>query len=157
MVLDLEDASALLRHQSEHEVRRITNAKGMEDVIAVQDEVWGEGRSGTNERLLDWLETHPDYVSIYAAYAEGRPVCCGWMDFPPGTDFAGMWGGSTLPQFRNQGFYTALVAIRLREARKRGFPYATIDAQPPSRVILEKRGFRTIGSSQAAKWRHRAE
>src|SRR5688572_9783705 len=78
MVLDLEDAPALLLHQSEHEVRRIANAKGMKDVVAVQNEVWGEGRSWTNERLLDWLERHPDYVSIYAAYAEGRPACCGW-------------------------------------------------------------------------------
>ena len=155
MVLDLEDTPALLHHQSEYEVRRITNAKGMKDVVAVQNEVWGEGHSWTNERLLDWLETHPDYVSIYAAYAEGRPVCCGWMDFPAGKDFAGMWGGSTLPQFRNQGFYTALVAVRLREARERGFRYATIDAQPSSRVILEKRGFRIIGWSQGAKWRHR--
>jgi GNAT superfamily N-acetyltransferase len=157
MVLDLKDTPALLRHQSKYDLRRITNAEGMKDFVAVQNEVWGEERSWTNARLLHWLETRPDYVSIYAAYSEGRPVCCGWMDFPAAKDFAGMWSGTTLPQFRNQGFYTALVAVRLREARERGFRYAMIDAQPPSRAILEKRGFRIIGSSQGAKWRHGAE
>jgi GNAT superfamily N-acetyltransferase len=155
MVLDLGMTPPLLDYRSEHEVRRITNAEGMKDVVAVQNEVWGEELSWTSARLSHWLEIRPDYVSIYAAYSAGRPVCCGWMDFPAGKDFAGMWGGSTLPQFRSQGFYTALVAARLREARERGFRYVMIDAQPPSRVILEKRGFRIIGSSQGAKWRHR--
>lgn len=155
MVLDLGMTPPVLDSRSEHDLRRITNAEGMKDVVAVQNKVWGEERSWISARLLHWLETRPDYVSIYAAYSEGRPVCCGWMSFPAGKDFAGMWGGSTLPQFRNQGFYTALVAVRLREARERGFRYVMIDAQPPSRVILEKRGFRIIGWSQGAKWRHR--
>ena len=53
----------------------------------------------------------------------------------------GLWGGSTLPEYRKQGLYTALVKARVQEAIERGIRYLTIDASPMSRAVLEKFGF----------------
>ena len=59
----------------------------------------------------------PDLISIYCAYVDGTPVSTAWIRFHPGTHFASLWGGSTVRLFRKRGLYTALLAVRGREAR----------------------------------------
>ncbi len=55
--------------------------------------------------------------------------------------FASLWGGSTLASHRKRGFYTALLAVRVQEAIRRGARYLTIDASPMSRPIVARFGF----------------
>jgi len=71
-------------------------------------------------------------------------VSSAWVRFNPGSQFASLWGGSTLEQYRGQGHYTALMAVRAQEAARRGVRFLTVDASPMSRPILEKQGFRVI-------------
>jgi GNAT superfamily N-acetyltransferase len=52
-----------------------------------------------------------------------------------------MWGGSTIAEHRGLGLYRALVALRARIARTRGYRYLTTDARETSRPILERVGF----------------
>ena len=63
-----------------------------------------------------------------------------------------MWGGSTLPLYRRRGLYTALLALRVQEAIRRGYRFVAIDTSPMSRPIVEKHGFRLITYAQDHDW-----
>jgi predicted acetyltransferase len=85
-----------------------------------------------------------------------QPVSAAWIYFPNHSQFASLWGGSTLDGFRKQGFYTALLAVRAQEAKSRQVKFLTVDASPMSRPILEKLGFEMIAYSYACKWKCKA-
>jgi GNAT superfamily N-acetyltransferase len=84
---------------------------------------------------------HTGAVTPVLALAGAEPVCAARVDFHIGTDFASLWGGGTLPEWRGRGIYRALVSRRARLARDRGYRYLRTDALPTSRPILEKLGF----------------
>jgi hypothetical protein len=44
------------------------------------------------------------------ACVDGQPVSGGRVDLDPGVEFAGLFGGVTLPEFRRRGLYKATVA-----------------------------------------------
>jgi len=83
----------------------------------------------------------PEHAIPVVAFVEGKPVSGGRVDLEPGVDFAGMFGGVTLPEFRGRGLYRATVARRAELAREAGFPYLYVDALATSRPILERVGF----------------
>ena len=113
------------------------------------------GESQLFARYVVWLRdmlaremtAAPDSLHVYVAFADGAPAATGWLRFAPGSRFAGLYGGSTLPAFRGRGLYRALVARRIRDARERGYPYAVTDAGPMSRPILERLGFEALTST----------
>jgi predicted acetyltransferase len=80
------------------------------------------------------------------------PACSAWIRFHPPTQFASLWGGSTLPAYRKHGLYTAVLAVRAQEARRRGYRFLTIDASPMSRPIVEKHGFQFLTYAHACNW-----
>jgi predicted aspartyl protease/GNAT superfamily N-acetyltransferase len=130
-------------------VRRLEDPAEVAEVERVQDAVWGDGHLPW---LADWLRAEmterPDAVSVFTARvadAEAGAGSVGWVTYSPDNSFAGLWGGSTLPEHRGRGLYRALVAARLAEARARpGVRFATVDALPTSRPILERLGFRRL-------------
>jgi predicted acetyltransferase len=86
------------------------------------------------------------------AYVDGKPVSYARNEFMggKGNPFVGLYGGSTLPEYRNRGIYTAMIAARLREARERGAEFIFVDArQDTSMPILQKLGFVCIGYATA--------
>jgi GNAT superfamily N-acetyltransferase len=93
-------------------------------------------------------------VSVYISFQGHQPASVAWINFHPGTRFASLWGGSTLPQFRKQGHYALLLAARAQEARSRGFSLLTVDASSMSRPILEKHGFQYLATSTPCTWRN---
>jgi GNAT superfamily N-acetyltransferase len=153
MALDLAEAPDALWKPVSHDIRRVLDEAGLKDVITVEQEVWQEGQSQLGEFLADSLLASPDQISIYTAYVNEKPASAAWAFFPEGSQFASLWGGSTLEEFRGQGLYTALLAIRAQKARSRGVKYLTVDASPMSRPILEKFGFIKITDSYPCKWR----
>jgi hypothetical protein len=152
LVLDMSCAPRLLLQSPQRDVRKIT-ADSVDDFKAVLLAVWGEHTIGLAERLIASIAFHPGSVSMYVAYDKNRPVSCGWTSFNSGNHFAGLWSGSTVPECRNHGFYTAVVAARVQEALQRGVRYVAVDARPTSRPILQKLGFQHIGWSHELKWR----
>lgn len=153
MILNLEQASPVLFQPPAHDVRRLTRPEDVPLALAVQRMVWNEDYSDLIARLATDLRDYPDMLSVYAVYVDGRPVSSAWMYVLPGSRFGSMWGGSTLPAYRGRGIYTALVAARVQEARRRGLRFLTIDAGPMSRPIVEKLGFRFITWTFPCKWR----
>lgn len=153
MVLDLHALPPRLTAPPAFDIRQITDERGVDDVYAVIEQVWPDEDHGASKRnKITLLRDHPESMNMFAAYVEGKPVSEGWIDFP-GTDFAGLWGGATLPEYRGRGIYTALVAARAQAAIRRGYRYLTIDASPMSRAVLEKQGFVVIAYAWECNYR----
>ena len=85
-------------------------------------------------------ELEPQSVAV-VAFVDGQAVSGGRIDFEEGRDFAGLFGGVTLPEYRGRGLYRATVAKRAELARERGYRLLFVDALPTSRPILERLGF----------------
>ena len=155
MALDLNEAPDVLLQPIKHEVRRITDPAQIEDIVSVQQQVWPDEDFTTwlAHELQGNLQHNGQNISIYAAYADGQPVSSAWITYHQGSQFAGLWGGATLPAYRGRGIYTALIAARLQEARQRGVRYLTIDASPMSRPIVQKHGFKFLTNTYPCKWR----
>jgi GNAT superfamily N-acetyltransferase len=86
----------------------------------------------------------PEKAVAVVAMVDGKPVSGGRVDFEDGVEFAGLFGGITLPEFRGRGLYRVTVAKRAELARERGYRWLYSDALPTSRPILERLGFVAI-------------
>lgn len=155
MALPLAHAPAALLQPVTHDVRRIHTPDELDAIQRIKEEVWGGERDFVTQFLRLTLMQAPERMSIYIAYADESPVSCGWIFFPTENPFASLWGGATLAEHRKQGFYTALLAVRVQEAIARGKQYLTIDASPMSRPIVERFGFVRLAASTPCIWRAR--
>ena len=151
MVLDVAAAPPALLAEPAVDVRLLTDPAQLADVVAVGEAVWSGDFSWMYERMGGHMAI-PGYLSIYVAYVAEQPAAIGWTYFYDG-HFAGLWGGSTVADYRRRGLYTALLAARVREARARGVPYLTIDAGEMSRPIVTRHGFQTITTATACEWK----
>lgn len=152
LALDLAEAPERLWAPVAASVRRITQPDGIDDVMRVNEAVWGEANDDLAQELRRDLAETPQSLSVYVAYDQDQPVSAAWIRFHESRDFADLWGGSTLEQHRGRGHYSALVAARAQEARSRGYRFLTIDASAMSRPILEKIGFRFLTWTQPFVW-----
>ena len=152
MVLDIQRAPASLLQPVEFDIRRLTTRDQLDDVISVERQVLGADFPWLKNRLGDHLDL-PGYLSVYVAYVDNVPASTAWIYFHPNNPFAGLFGGSTIIEYRQRGLYTTLIGIRLQEAMKRGYRYLTTGASSFSRPILEKNGFSQLCWSYSMKWR----
>ena len=83
----------------------------------------------------------PEEAVAVVVILDGKAVSGGRVDFEDDVEFAGLYGGFTLPEFRSRGLYRATVAKRAELARERGYRGLYSDALPTSRPILERLGF----------------
>lgn len=83
----------------------------------------------------------PEKAVAVVAVVDGQPVSGGRVDFEEDVEFAGLFGGITMPEYRGRGLYRATVAKRAELARERGYRWLYSDALPTSRPILERLGF----------------
>lgn len=157
LILDLGSLPEHLRLPVQVDLRRLEPGQPLEDILTIENEVWGTDHSILVGRLKRTLDKHSDLLSVYVAYLGGEPAAAGWIEFYPGKPVAGLWGGSTRASFRRQGLYTALLAVRAQEAMQRGVQYLTVDASPMSRPILERLGFHLIAISNPCNWHVKSE
>ena len=151
-VLDVSAAPSRLFDPVDPAVRRLSDPQRIQDVVAVETAIWEQDFSDLGHNLARDLVERPERLSVFVAYQDQKPVSAAWTYYHPGASFASLWGGSTLPENRRQGLYSALVAARLQEAHARGVRFLTVDASPESRPILEKLGFQVLGASTPCKW-----
>jgi len=123
----------------------VTDEAGIAAMTAVHDRAFTDHPSpDLAERLLSQLSQAPETLAMVVAMAGDEPVSAARIEFVPGTDFAGLWGGGTVPAWRGRGIFRALVAYRAGLAAERGYRYLQVDALPTSRPILERLGFQPI-------------
>ncbi len=133
-------------------LRPVTTEAEVGLLIQVHERVFGRDQSRLRRALLAQLREAPASTAMVLAMAGDEPVCSARADFPPGTDFAGLWGGGTLPGWRGRGIYRALVAYRAGLAARRGYRYLTVDASADSEPILGRLGFRCLARTTPYEW-----
>ncbi len=153
LILDLQAVPPVLLEPIPQEVQRITDEARLSEIVTIHKGVWDEDNDWLVKSLARTLREKPQELSVYIAYVDGNPASAGWIDYHEGNPFAGLWGGSTLPEYRQRGLYTALVKARVQEAKARGIRYLTIDASPMSRAVLEKFGFRLLAYAWECNYR----
>jgi GNAT superfamily N-acetyltransferase len=116
----------------------------IDDVVAVQEQVWDCPFPWLGPQLKAALAQPSSDTAIYCAYLDAQPVGTGWIDFIPRARFADLHGGAVLERSRGRGIYSLLYERRVEEARGRECRYLAVDAAPMSRPILEHKGFEHI-------------
>lgn len=120
----------------------VTDAAGVHALLAVHRYEPGTERvAWLTEALLATLDDPQQRTEMVVAMAGEEPVSSARIEFMPGTDFAGLWGGSTVPHWRGKGIFRALVAYRAGRAAARCYKYLQVDASQLSRPILARLGF----------------
>jgi hypothetical protein len=125
-------------------LREVTSREDFDRIAAMESTVWGADQSYRGAALEAEITATPHGITIVVAETTARPstvVSAGWVRYVDGTDFATLWGGSTLPEWRGRGIYKALVRYRARLAVQRGQSLLQVDASADSRPILERNGF----------------
>ncbi|WEM41341.1 GNAT family N-acetyltransferase [Photobacterium sp. DA100] len=139
MALELSTVSG--REVDDSRIVEVFDAKGIRDAVCVQEQVWGGNFDWQYTHLLNMKTQTPDNIAIYVVYDDGKPVTSAWIVYNDESPFAGIWGGSTIAEYRGRGHYSLLLNKRINEAKKRGKQYLIIDASEMSRPIVAKHGF----------------
>lgn len=131
-------------------MRQVTEAVDLERIAAMESVVWGEDWSwlvaDLESRLTDTTQPATIFV-VEDPTADHRVVSAAWLVPLVGTSVAGLWGGSTLAEYRGRGIYRALVARRAQLAVELGYPVLQVDASEDSRPILEHLGLSVVGGT----------
>ena len=152
MVADVAAVAAPVELPAGVRLLPVTDEAGVGLLVDVHERVFGIDHSRLRESLLAQLRDSAEVTGMVVAMAGDEPVCSARIEFLPGTEFAGMWGGGTLPAWRGRGIYRALVAYRAGLAAARGYRYLQVDASPDSRPILERLGFVRLARTTPYIW-----
>lgn len=113
-----------------------------EDAQAYADEL--AARFTTDPEGFElWLVREPN----------GAIVATGRLDPVADSDFAGLWGGGVVKEFRGRGLYRALVSARAHSALALGRRYLNSDSTEYSRPILERAGLVKVTTTTPFLWR----
>jgi GNAT superfamily N-acetyltransferase len=146
--VDLPDELSVRRVDDLPERERETVIR---EATQMQHDVFGSGPTG--DQVLDRLDRMGEAETFWVAEAGGSVVSAGRLNRVAGTEFAGLWGGATLPEWRGKGIYRALTAARARFAMDEGVRYIHSDCSAMSRPILERSGLVAITTTTPYLWR----
>ncbi len=107
-----------------------------------------ERRPGWADRMRDLKIRERE--TNYLARLNGQPVGYGRVQLRAGVAYLG--GAATLPEFRGQHIYSTLVRLRLEVARSKGYHLAVINAEPLSRPIAARCGFKEYARTYIYGW-----
>ena len=133
-------------------LREVTARADFERIAAMEDSVWGDEHRWLPDTLESERELDPDSITIVVAETGDAVVSAAWIRYANGTEFASLFGGATLADWRRQGIYRATVAYRANLAERRGFRYLQTDASDDSRPILERLGFVPVATTTPFVW-----
>ncbi len=150
--LDLSALPERLAAVNAENVERVVEPDSVGEIVSMMESIWQEDCSELGVSLRAQLREDPSHLGLYAARVDAVLAGVGWIRFHDNSSFASLWGGATLPKYRNRGLYTGLVAARAREALRHGSRFLTVDAASTSRPILEKLGFRTLTRARGYTW-----
>lgn len=152
MVMNVRDAQPRLLRRPHIEVGRLTDIARLRDLTSVLYRVYGVDFTYLERLLAEDLSQRPYFSSIYTAHIDGELAGVAWIQFPVRSQFASLWGGTVLPEFRARGVYRALLSIRLQEAIRRGYSLLTIEAPRTCRGLAEKFGFQLLTFTHSCYW-----
>jgi GNAT superfamily N-acetyltransferase len=133
-------------------LREVATPADLQRIAWMESEVWDADMGWLAGDLAARLATAANDLTVLVAEADGQVVSAAWLAYRPGTEFASLWGGSTLAAWRGKGIYRALVAERARRAAARGVRYLQVDASDDSRPILARLGFHAVTTTTPYVW-----
>lgn len=135
------------------ELRRVTAEADVRAMCAMVGAVFGDPQSDDVADALLHRLTFDDGMELWVAQNEGQIIGAGRLEPVPGSEFAGIWGGATKPEWRGRGIYRALTAARARSALKAGKTLMHSDSTEYSRPILERSGMVRVSTTTPYRWR----
>ena len=132
-------------------IRQVRDGAGLADLARVGLMAFGVDYSAMNDEFLARVEHGT--ARFYVAYCGAEPVGAARLETPPSSQFAGLYGGGTVPEHRRRGIYRSLVDVRAHAAKKKGYRFLTVDAADTSLPILLRLGFRVLTPVCAWSWR----
>ena len=115
--------------------------------------VFGDADSDEEADALLRRLTFDDGMELWVAESQGQILSAGRLEPVGGTQFAGIWGGATRPDWRGRGVYQALTAARARSALEAGKTLTHSDSTEYSRPILERSGLVRVSTTTPYRWR----
>jgi ribosomal protein S18 acetylase RimI-like enzyme len=136
-------------------LRQVSQENDVRAMTAMSALAFGDPPAEAEEEADALLRrlSRADGMELWVAEADGQVVSAGRLEPVPGTSFAGIWGGSTLPEWRKRGIYRALTAERARSALRLGKTLINSDSTEYSRPILERYGFLKVSTTTPYLWR----
>lgn len=150
MLLDLEADQPVFHHNDRVTVQSI-GIDQVDSIAQIEAQVWGADFDWLTQRLRAHLQIK-DYLEVFVATIDNKPVSSGWVYFYPQSHFAGLFGGASLAEYRGQGLYNSLLAARIQAARKRGYRFVFTGANQNSQPILANHGFRLLSKAYSHTW-----
>lgn len=134
-------------------IRTVTTEAEVRAMSAAVDAAFGDTASQRTADALVARLARGDGMELWAAEVDGRFVGGGRLEPVPGTEFAGIWGGALLPEYRGRGIYRALTQARARSAIALGKTLVHSDSTEFSRPILERAGLVRVSTTTPYEWR----
>lgn len=133
-------------------LRRVESEPDVRALSAMQEEVFGGEFAEEMANALLRRLGFGDGMELWVAEADGEIVGSGRLEPVPDTEFAGIWGGATRPEWRGRGIYRALTAARARSALALGKRLIHSDSTEESRPILERAGLVKVSTTTPYLW-----
>jgi GNAT superfamily N-acetyltransferase len=134
-------------------LRRVTAEADVRAMCAMEGAVFDDPHSDEVADALLRRLTLDDGMELWVAESQGRIVGAGRLEPVRESQFAGIWGGATRPEWRGQGIYRALTAARARSALEAGKTLIHSDSTEYSRPILERSGMVRVSTTTPYRWR----
>ena len=134
-------------------LRRVSDEADVRAMCAMQSVAFGDSESDSMAAAMLRRLGLDDGMELWVAEVDGRMVSAGRLEPVEGSDFAGIWGGATLEEWRGRGIYRALTAERARSALAMGKTLIHSDSTEYSRPILERSGLVEVSTTTPYRWR----
>jgi GNAT superfamily N-acetyltransferase len=134
------------------EMVEVSDETDVDRLIATHEEVFGHSHQDLRRSILARMKNAPLETAMYVVTADGSPISAARVEFLPNREFATLWGGGTLEQWRGRGVYRALVYERARLATARGYSYLLVLSSEQSHPILRRLGFVNIAAVTTYSW-----
>ena len=117
-------------------------------MAAMLEVVWGEYQAWvTSTRCCPVACRAASMDVVVVEESREGPVLCAARAEYDASGFTGLWGGSTLPEWRGRGLYRATLLHRARLGLDRGKDYVRVDASPDSEPILRRLGLHRVATT----------
>ncbi len=133
-------------------LRTVTAEADVRAMTAMEDLAFESDMAGTMTEALMRRLAVDDGMELWVAETEGQIVAAGRLEPVARSDFAGIWGGATLPAWRGRGIYRALTAARARSGLAKGKTLIHSDSNEDSRPILERSGLHKVSTTTPYRW-----
>jgi hypothetical protein len=133
-------------------LRTVTDEADVRRMSAMADTAFGDPVSDERaDSLLRRLSVR-EGMELWVAEVDDRIISAGRLEPVANSEVAGIWGGSTLVEWRGRGIYRALTAARARSAMHLGKTYIHSDSTEFSRPILERSGLLKVSTTTPYIW-----